>query len=304
MDKLNALRSFRRIVELGSFRAAASDLGLTHAAVSKQVGELERQLGATLLVRTTRRLMVTEAGRDYYQRCARILDDLSEADAAVGSLQGVARGRLRVNSPMSFGLLHLAPAVAEFMALYPEVTVDLVMNDRFVDLIEDGFDVGVRGGQLPVVASLKCRLLAPVRRVVCAAPIYLERSEKLDEPSDLVSHRCIVYSAASSPTDWKLTSKSGSEEVVSVAPYYAVNSSIAVRDALVRGVGVALVPTFVVGDDLRNGRLVPVLKSYTAAPKALHVVYPAARHLTPKVRALVDFLVGRFGGTPPWDLNL
>jgi DNA-binding transcriptional LysR family regulator len=304
VDKLAAMHAFRRVIERGSFRAAARDLGRSNAAVSKQIGDLEAELGATLITRTTRRLALTEVGRAYYERCARILDDLTEAETAVASLQSAPRGLLRVNAPMSFGLLHLAPALPAYMERCPEVRVDLVMNDRTVDLVEEGFDVAVRGRTSLPDSSLIARRLAPVRRVLCAAPGYLKRHGHLERPEDLVRHRCLVYSLSSSPTEWTFAPRDRSEPVtVRVVPYYTVNSSIALREALLAGSGVALIPTFVVGLDLKDGRLTALLSDFEIPLQSLYALYPSSRHLSPKVRSFVDFLVERYGREPYWDCS-
>ncbi len=296
------MHAFRRVIELGSFRAAARDLGRSNAAVSTQISDLEAELGATLITRTTRRLALTEVGRAYYGRCARILDDLTEAEIAVASLQSAPRGLLRVNAPMSFGLLHLAPALPAYMQRCPDVRVDLVMNDRTVDLVEEGFDVAVRVRTGLPDSSLIARRLAPVRRVVCAAPDYLERYGCPERPEDLVTHRCLIYSLSSSPTEWTFALRGGGEPLaVQVAPYYTANSSIALREAVLAGSGIALIPTFVVGPDIRAGRLRTVLPDFEIPLHTMYALYPSSRHLSPKVRSFVDFLVERYGDEPSWD---
>lgn len=305
MDKLAAMHAFRRVIELGSFRAAARDLGRSNAAVSKQVSDLEVELGATLIARTTRRLALTEIGQAYYERCARILDDLTETETAVASLQAAPRGLLRVNAPMSFGLLHLARVMPAYIQRCPEVRVDLVMNDRAVDLLEEGFDIAVRVRTSLPDSSLIARRLAPVRRVLCAAPDYLERHGCPERPEDLVRHRCLIYSLSTSPTEWTFALPGKSDPLtVRVRPYYTANSSIALREALLAGSGIALVPTFVVGPDVREGRLRAVLPTFEIAPQTMYALYPSARHLSPKVRSFVDFLVERYGDEPYWDSSV
>jgi DNA-binding transcriptional LysR family regulator len=302
VDKLAAMHAFRRVIELGSFRAAARDLGRSNAAVSKQVSDLEAELGAALIARTTRRLAPTEAGQAYYERCARLLDDLTEIETAVASLQAAPRGLLRVNAPMSFGLLHLARAMPAYIQRYPDVRVDLVMNDRAVDLLEEGVDVAVRVRTSLPDSSLIARRLAPVRRVLCAAPDYLEQYGDPEQPEDLVRHRCLIYSLSTAPTEWTFALEGTSEPLtVKVPAYFMANSSIALREALLAGSGIAVVPTFVVGPDLREGRLRTVLPNFAIPPHTMYALYPSARHLSPKVRSFVDFLVGRYGDEPYWD---
>ena len=299
------MHAFRRVIELGSFRAAARDLGRSNAAVSKQIGDLEAELGSTLIARTTRRLAPTEVGQAYYERCARLLDDRVETEAAVASLQAAPRGLLRVNAPMSFGLLHLARALPAYIQRYPEVRVDLVMNDRAVDLLEEGFDVAVRVRTSLPDSSLISRRLAPIRRVLCAAPTYLERFGEPERPEDLIRHHCLIYSLSTSPTEWTFFLPGTSEPLtVRVQPYFTANSSIALREALLAGSGIALVPTFVVGPDIRTGWLRAVLPTFEIAPQTMYALYPAARHLSPKVRSFVDFLVERYGDDPYWDSSV
>ncbi len=296
------MHAFRRVIELGSFRAAARDLGRSNAAVSKQVSDLEVELGATLIARTTRRLALTEIGQAYYERCARILDDLTETETAVASLQAAPRGLLRVNAPMSFSLLHLSRALPAYIQRYPDVRVDLVMNDRAVDLLEEGFDIAVRVRTSLPDSSLIARRLAPVRRVLCAAPAYLEQYGCPEQPEELVRHRCLIYSLSTSPTEWTFDRSGTSEPLtVRVLPYFTANSSIALREALLAGSGIALVPTFVVGQDIREGQLRTVLPAFEIRPHTMYALYPSARHLSPKVRSCVDFLVERYGDEPDWD---
>jgi DNA-binding transcriptional LysR family regulator len=302
MDKLAAMHAFRRVVERGSFRAAARDLGRSNAAVSKQIGDLEAELGATLITRTTRRLALTEVGRAYFERCGRILDDLAEAESSVASLQAAPRGLLRINAPMSFGLLHLSPALPTYMHRCPEVRLDLVMNDRAVDLVEEGFDVALRVRTSLPDSSLIARRLAPVQRVLCAAPAYLDQHGYPERPEDLVRHRCLIYSLSDSQSEWTLTSlPEGELLTVTVQPHLAANSSIALREALLAGIGIALVPTFVVGPELADGRLARVLPGLQVPPHTMYALYPPSRYLSPKVRSFIDFLVERYGDDPYWD---
>lgn len=299
MDRLTAMRVYRRVVELGGFAAASRDLGISKAAASKNMAELEAHLGVRLLERTTRRLRVTAPGEAYYRRCLRILEEIEEADLEAAQQAVAPRGLLRVSAPMSFGLLHLSPLVGGFLAEHPEVEIDLVMNDRVVDLVEEGFDVAIRAGDL-ADSSLIARRLAAVERVVCAAPAYLAARGTPATPQDLAGHACLVYSLSSSPRDWRFSGEDGLA-TVRVGGRYAVNSSIALRDAVLAGAGIALLPTFVVGPELRAGRLQPLLPGWTAAPQSLYAVHPDRRYVPPKVRAFIDHLVRRIGERPAWD---
>lgn len=295
MDKLALMRTFRRVVERGSFAGAARDLGLSNAAVSKHVAELERVLGAPLLSRTTRRLSVTEAGQGYHARCVRILDDIEEAEIAVSALQAAPRGVLRLNAPMSFGLRHVSPLLPAFMARFPDVRVDVVMTDRVVGVVEEGFDVALRiRAELPD-SSLIARRLATVRRILCAAPGYLEAHGHPASPDDLPAHRCLLYSQIERSDVWALNGPDGKGSV-QVPGIMKADSSLVLRDALLAGMGITLIPALLVEDDLAAGRLARVLPDHEGEPRTLFAVYPPGRQLSPKTRAFVDFLAERLGG--------
>lgn len=300
MDRLAALQAFVRVAETRSFSEAARRLRTSKSAVSRLVAALEAELGARLFHRTTRSLTLTEPGASYFERASRILADLAEADASVGQMQAAPRGRLRVNAPMSFGFLHLAPAIPDFLARYPDVAVDMIMNDRFVDLVDEGFDVAVRIGSL-ADSSLVARRLAPVRRAVCASPAYLTARGVPASPDDLATHDCLCYS--NMPTqEWRFIAADGRPWLVAVAGRLSANNGDAIRAAALRGVGLAMLPTFLVGGDLQAGTLMTVLDGFIPQDMTLNAVYPHARHLSPKVRAFVDFLAERFGPRPYWDL--
>ena len=299
MDRLSSLQAFVRVAETGSFSEAARRLRSSKSAVSRQVSALEAELGARLLHRTTRSLTLTEAGRGYFERAARILADLDEADRSVSALQTAPRGRLRVNAPMSFGFLHLAPAIPDFLSRYPEVEIDMIMNDRFVDLVDEGFDVAVRIGHLED-SSLVARRLAPIRRVVCASPAYLAARGTPASPDELKMHACLCYSNV--PREWRFVAADGRPWPVEVKGPLSANNGDALRIAALKGVGMINQPTFIVGGDLQTGELVSVLADFVPQDLSLHAVYPHSRHLSPKVRAFVDFLAARFGPRPYWDL--
>ncbi|MCA0406984.1 MAG: LysR family transcriptional regulator [Proteobacteria bacterium] len=301
MDRFAEVEAFVRVAETESFSGAARRMGASKSAVSRLVSALESRLGARLLHRTTRALTLTEAGKGYLERARRILADIEEADQCVGELQAAPRGRLRVNAPMSFGFLHLAPAIPDFMALYPEVEIDLSMNDRFVDLIDEGFDVAVRIGAL-MSSSLIARKLAPVRRVVCASPAYLAARGTPQTPDALKSHDCLPNSNIALLHEWRFISPEGKPWPVEVKGRLSANNGDALRIAALKGLGLAFLPSFIVGADLQSGSLASVLEDYVPQDMTLNAVYPHARHLSPKVRAFVDFLARRFGPRPYWDL--
>lgn len=300
MDQFTAMKVFTRVVELEGFSAAARNLGLSNAAVSKNVSELEADLGVRLLTRTTRRLSVTEAGEAYYKRCVRVLEELNEARDEVSELAHTPRGKLRLSAPVSFGLMHLAQAIPKFLELYPGLTVDLVLNDRLVDLVEEGFDVALRGSGELSDSSLVVRKLAPIRRVVCGAPAYFERRPVPKVPSDLEAHECLVYSLSSSPKQWSFRHEGG-ELSVRVDGRYQVSNSIALKHALLAGLGLGLVPTFIVGPELRRKELRAVLTRFQTAPQALYVVHPHRHYVPHKTRSFIDFVSATFTGKPYWD---
>jgi len=300
MDRMAGMAVFTKVVGAGSFSAAARGMNLSQAYVTKQIQELESWLGARLLNRTTRRLSLTEVGSGFYDRCMRILDAIEEARSAAGALQTVPRGRLRINAPVSFGLLHLAPAVTEFLETYPDVSIEMLVNDRVVDLLEGEFDVGVRIGRLRD-SSLIARRIAPICLAICAAPAYLARHGAPKTPDDLANHNCLEYTYFESRGEWRLLDPAGSEIAVPVSGRYLANNADVLRSTALAGGGVILAPTFLLGEDLRAGRLVRLLPDYPPPEQALHALYPPGRHLSAKVRSFVDFLVARFGGEPVWD---
>ena len=294
MDRLAAMTAFARVAETRSFSEAARRLGATKSAVSRQVSALEAELGARLLHRTTRSLTLTEAGRDYFDRVTRILADVEEANRSVSHLQAAPRGRLRVNAPMSFGIRHLAPALPDFLTRHPEVEVDMSMNDRFVDLVDEGYDVAVRIGRL-ADSALIARKLAPLHRVVCASPGYLAARGVPETPGDLAGHDCLSYTNMSQTEEWSFAAPDGRPIAVTIRGRLRVNNGDALRMAALGGLGLVYQPTFIVGPDLQTGRLVPVLADYVHQDGGVYAVYPHSRHLTPKVRSFVDFLAERFG---------
>jgi len=293
MDKLSGLRAFVKVVEHGSFSEAARSLRLSRSAVSKYVIELEQELGVQLLNRTTRSASPTENGRVYYERALAILADLEEADLAVTRLQAEPRGLLRINAPMSFGTLHLAPALAEFMEKYPELQIQLTLSDEQIDAVQEGYDVTLRIAEL-AASSLIARRLIGVERVLCASPAYIQRRGAPEHPRDLKSHECLTYGFLATGNQWKLTGPDG-EHALSVPWRLCANNAQVLSQAALEGHGIALLPTFIAGAALRSGALLPVLRNYRAPDIALYAIYPPTRHLSSKVRLFIDFLVERFG---------
>ena len=299
MDLLAGMAVFARVVDSGGISAAARDLRLSKSAVSKQLAALEDRLGARLLHRTTRRMSLTEAGTGFLEHCRRVVAEAEAAENAVGALQAEPRGVLRVNAPMTFGTMHLAVAIPDFMAQFPQVAVDLSLNDRMVDLVEEGFDVAVRIARL-ADSSLVARKLAPARRVMVAAPSYLDRRGRPRILADLTEHDVLSYSYVSASEEWRFVGPSG-EESVRVEGHLRANNGEILLAACLAGTGIAALPTFISGPCLRAGSLVRVLPDYESAAFGIHAVWPANRHLSAKVRSFVDFLAQRFGPVPYWE---
>lgn len=291
MDRLTALHVFRTTVELGSFAATARHLGLSPAAVSKNVRELETHLGVRLLQRTTRRMSVTEAGTAYYERIASALDDLDEADGLMSAHRGSPKGRLRVSAPMTLTLVCLSHALPRFLQRHPDVSLDLQLDDRRVSIVEEGFDLAIRGTDRLEDSSLVAKKLMTMTHVVCGAPDYFERWGTPKHPRDLARHHCIKFSLSGHAHTWSFVHPSGDTVRQRVQGRYDVTSSLAVRDALREGLGLSLIPEVYVRDDLSAGRLQTVLDGWTKDQATLYAVYPSRRYVMPKVRAFIDFLV-------------
>ena len=302
MDRLAGIPAFEGVVAAGSFAGAARALGLSVAAVSKQVRALEDRLGVRLLQRTTRQVRLTEAGLRFHERCQRILADLEDAEREVAERQATARGRVRVSAPMSFGQRHIGPVVSAFLGSHPDVAIDLVLDDRFVDLLAEGFDVAVRIAELRD-SSLVARRLCASRRVLCAAPDYLAQHGTPTSPDDLAAHRCIGYAYMASGCDWPFRTPGGRRLVRVHGPVMSNNGDV-LRVLALDGCGIALLPTFLVADDLREGRLREVLPDQLDGDPAVWVVQPTRRHVPLAVRAFVELLVARFAGVAPWDRAL
>lgn len=296
------MRGFARVVEQGTFAAAARSLGVSRSMLTKYVASLEAELDTQLLTRSTRRVSVTAAGRAFYPQVVALLE---QADGALASVTGGTRepqGRLRVNAPMSLGILHLAEAVARFMGAYPRVQVELLLNDRFVDLIEEGFDVSVRVAEPEALTSLVAEHLAVASRVLCAAPGYLEGAGTPRHPQDLAEHRCLFYGYQASGHVWRLEGPDGPRSVAVPSCVMWSNNGQVLRQAAVAGQGITLLPTFIVGGDLQAGSLVRVLPDYALAPLTIHALHARHRSVSPAVRAFVAHLRDWFAGTPPWEL--
>ncbi|HYB08333.1 MAG TPA: LysR family transcriptional regulator [Alphaproteobacteria bacterium] len=300
MDKLASIRAFTKVVAHGSFSEAARELRLSRSAVSKYVTGLEDELGVQLLNRTTRSASPTENGAVYYERCLTILGDVDEADRVVSRLQVEPRGLLRINAPMSFGTLHLGRVLAEFMEQYPALRIELILGDQLIDPVQEGFDVTLRIGDLPS-SSLIARKIAPANRSLCASPAYLERRGVPQHPNDLRNHDCLNYGHLATGNQWKLTGGDG-DHWIHAAWMLCSNNAQILKDAAIKGRGIALLPTFIAGAELQEGTLRSILPDYKAPELSLFAIYPPNRHLSVKIRVFIDFLVQRFGPRPYWDL--
>lgn len=299
MDMLAGMRTYIAVVAAGSFTAAAERLGISKALTSKYVGQLEEHLGVRLLNRTTRQLNVTEAGQAYYQRCRQLLEEFDELEAAIQDQQEAPRGSLVVAAPTTFGEMYLTRAVADYLDQQPGVSVELVLADRFVNIVDEGFDLAVRIGEL-ADSSLIARRLAPARIAVCAAPVYLAQAGTPTDPRELESHTCVIDTNFHAADHWPFQ-KHGRRFSVKVNGRFRVNNAVAAREMMLAGQGIGLCPTYVIGNELRNDRLKILLQEYEVFEHGIYAVYPHNRHLAAKVRTFVDFLVQRFGTFPEWD---
>jgi DNA-binding transcriptional LysR family regulator len=300
MDKFEDLQAFVAVVEAGSFTAAAERLDAAKSAVSRRVSALEERLGVQLLRRTTRTLNLTDTGRSFYEHSARILADLDEAESAVQHEHGELRGTLRIALPMSFGVRHMCKPIAAFSRLHPQIRFDLNLNDRRVDLLEEGLDLAIRIGHLKD-SSLIARKLFDANTVVCASQHYLKTHGTPESPEDLRNHDCLVYSNLADPDTWQWTNKDGSKRKVAVKTVMRVSSGDFLANAAAHGLGIVMQPTFIASEAIRRGNLVPILEDYTWPVTPAYALYPPTRHLSYRLRAFIDFLAERFSGTPQWD---
>lgn len=298
MDRMVALTVFRKVVELESFSRAGKALRLSPAAISKNISELEQHVQARLLNRTTRRMSLTEAGALYFPQVCRILDDIADADRSLGALQARPGGLLRVAAPMSLTLIALSRAIPAFLARYPDLSLDLSLDDRRVDIIKDGFDMAIRGSDRLEDSSLIARKLLTLDHVVCGAPDYFARRGTPQEPGDLQRHDCVRFSLSGHADEW-VFHRDGRSVPVSIAGRYKVASSLAIVDALRAGFGVSLVPRHYVAADLARGTLVTVLDGWSKVETSVYAIYPSRRYPVPKVQVFLDFVVAEFGRLMP-----
>lgn len=289
MDRFQEMSVFAAVVDAGSFVGAAQALEMSKPAVSRHVAELESRLGVRLLHRTTRRLSLTEEGEVFHARCRELLDELDEAEAEITSRTGKAAGQLKVSVPVSFGLLHLAPLWAGFMSRHPDVVLDVTLSDRMVDLVEEGFDAAIRIARLPS-SSLVSRKLSSTRLVLCATPRYLKTHGTPRHPSDLARHTVFAYSLLSSGESWEFDGPDG-HVAVKVHPRMRTNSGDTCRAVALQHLGIIIQPSFLVAEELRSGALVEVMPRWRSLEFGVYALYPSRKHVPPKVRLLIDYLV-------------
>jgi DNA-binding transcriptional LysR family regulator len=302
IDVVASMRVFAAVVEAESFAGAADKLDLSRGMATRYVAQLEKHLGVRLLNRTTRTLSLTAAGSDYYQRAVQILAMVDEAETSAARESAVPRGTLRVTAATVLCTRHLYRAVADYVQRYPSVEVEVIANERFVDLVEEGFDLAVRVSS-EIAPGLVARRLAPARMAACAAPAYLKKRSPPKSPEDLAGHNCLFYSYASYRNDWRFR-RDGVERTVRVSGNLRSNNSEVLLNAAVEGLGVIYEPTFLAYEALRQRWLVRVLPDWEPDEFSMFAVYPSRKFVSPKVRSFVDFLVERFGLEPYWDLDV
>jgi DNA-binding transcriptional LysR family regulator len=291
MDLLSSMKVFAAVVDAGSFAGAADKLATSRAMTSKQVQNLEEHLGTRLLNRTTRKLSLTETGREFYERCVQIITDVEEAEQVAGQMTSTPRGVLKVTVPLSYGQHHLAAIIGEYALAYPQVRLDISLSDRKVDIVDEGFDLAIRIGTL-AQSDLIARKIGGVRSMVCAAPGYLAKHGTPATPADLKNHACLGYTLTAGGAEWRLVGPEGEVAVPVMGPIRADNGDL-LRLAAVSGAGVVFQPHFIVAEDLEAGRLVRILPDWQSIELGVHAVYPSRRHLSAKVRTFVDFLSAR-----------
>lgn len=295
-DKLNAMKVFRRVAELGSFTKAADDLNITAATVSKHIAFLEQHLDTRLINRTTRQMNLTDAGLSFLSRTQALLDDLEEAELEVKGLQAEPRGRIRINAPMSFGLTHITEVIDSFLVRYPDIEIDLQLNDHLVDLVEQGVDVAIRIRNKLNDSSLIAKTLRTSRNIVCASPEYLKKSSKITSPTDLSEHNCLLFTLHDKPNIWSL----GDQDIL-VSGNYRVDSSMAIRKSLLNGLGLGFVPRFLVQEDLHKKKLIPLLENFPPKPYSVYAIFPPGRKQPSKVKLFLNHLDEHLGKQPYWD---
>ncbi len=293
MDRYAGMTVFVRVVESGSFSSTARQFGISPAMVSTHIRALEKHLGVRLFNRTTRRVSVTEVGRNYYEDCLRILHEVEEAERAASDLQAAPRGRIRLTAPMTFGIRQLGPLIADFLEAYPDVAINLSLDDRKIDLVEEGFDLAIHVGEL-TDSSLIARRVTSAPAILCASRDYVGKYGAPKAPCDLLRHDCLAYAGSGARAEWRFLRPDGAEESVAPSGRFLANNGDALRKLALRGRGIILTPKFIVEEDLKAGDLIALMPDYNTVPFPFHAVYPHSSYLSAKVRTFVDFLVAAF----------
>src|SRR6056297_2470106 len=295
MDRLTEMEAFATVVDQGGFTDAARKMGISKSAVSKHVSSLEARLGARLLNRTTRRVSPTEIGLAYYDRARRVLNDAGETDALVTSMKSAPSGLLRISVATDFGVNHLSPILGSFLQEFPDITVSMVLNNRYVELISEGFDMAIRIGELED-SSLRARKLAETKKRMIASPSYFQRFGRPMKIDDLNEHKLLHYSTQSSGALWKLTAPSGEKRQVRTSGWLMVNDGQSLLNAAISGLGIAYLPDYLYAEAMREGKVEEAIPDLPVETQGIFAVYPPGRFTQPKVRAFIDFLVKSYAG--------
>ena len=298
MDKLTRIKVFVNVVETGSFTAASERMGLSRAAVSKYVSQLETSIGGRLLNRTTRHVSVTESGHVYFERCKDILHNMEEADELVSGLSGQPQGTLRLSAPSVFAHRHITPLVGEFTKMYPDVKINIMVSDRYVDLVDEGYDVAIRVGKMEN-SDLIAQHIAQCHHVFIASPNYLKTAPQLNTPADLKNHLTVLYSYTEG-AKWPLT-KNGKDHSVKISPVMTSNNPEVLLEASIAGMGISIMPTFIASDAIQRGDLQTVLNDYQTLTLPIYAVYASRQYLPAKIRVFIDYLKERINDPPYWD---
>lgn len=300
MDKVGELSVFVRVVEEGGFSSAARSMSLTPSAVSKQIGRLEDRLGARLINRTTRSLSLTPEGKAFFERCRSILTDIEDAESIVTQSHSSPRGSLRITTGVAFGRHQITPLLPEFLERFPDVNIELIKTDSIVDLVEQGIDAAIRFGELED-SSMVARFLARSRRAIVASPEYIEKHGVPKHPDDIANHNCLTFYSLPQLNNW-VFDVNGEDYPVTPTGNFSANNGESIYDMVIDGAGIARLAEFLVAKEVSEGKLVRVLTEYYRDIEIpVHAVYPSRRHLSPKLRSFVDFLVEKFNPVPPWE---
>ncbi len=302
MGQLEEMAVFIRVVDAGGISRAAEQLGIAKSAVSRRLVELETRLGTRLLNRTTRSSSLTEAGHSFYQRAIKIIDDVTELNALAKDSRCRLDGTINLAAPLSFGLLHLAPAIDDFLSLHPELSININFSDQQLNLIEEGLDLAVRIADLKD-SSLIARKLSAIKIQLCASPDYLKKHGTPKTVDQLNHHQLLHYNLAN-PSNWKLTDQLGKQHLIQVKAKMQANNGDFLKDMAIAGHGIVMLPSFIAWKAIASGELVPILSDYTTPELNAYAVYPQTRYLSQRTRILIDFLVQRFGNKPYWDNSL